>query len=50
MEKNAAIAELKTQVAGISLSIAEKIVRQELSSDEKQKSLANKLADDVNMN
>jgi len=50
MEKNAAIAELKTQVAAISLSIAEKIVRQELSSDEKQKALANKLADDVNMN
>lgn len=50
MEKAAAIAELKNQLAGFSLDIAEKIVRNELSSDEKQKALAEKLADDIKMN
>ena len=50
LEKAAAISDLKNQLAGFSLSIAEKIVRGELASDEKQKSLADKLADDINMN
>jgi F-type H+-transporting ATPase subunit b len=50
MEKTAAITDLKNQLAGYSLSIAEKIVRGDLASDEKQKALANKLADDINMN
>ena len=49
-EKTAAIAELKTQVAAISLEIAEKIIRGELSSDEKQKALAEKMAGDINLN
>ena len=49
-EKAAAVAELKTQVAAISLEIAEKIIRGELSSDDKQKALAEKLASDINMN
>ncbi len=49
-EKAAAISELKTQVASISLEIAEKIIRGELSSDDKQKALAEKLAGDINMN
>lgn len=49
-EKNAAVSELKTQVASFSLEIAEKILRKELSSDEKQKSLADKLAEDINLN
>ncbi len=49
-EKAAAILELKNQVAGFSLDIAEKIVRTDLANDEKQKSLANKLADELNMN
>lgn len=49
-EKAAAIAELKTQVAAISLEIAEKIIRGELASDDKQKALAEKLASDINMN
>ena len=49
-EKNAAITELKVQVASFSLEIAEKIVRGEMSSDDKQKALADKLAADVNMN
>ena len=49
-EKAGAIAELKTQMAAFSIEIAEKIVRHELSSDEKQKALADKLVDDINMN
>ena len=49
-EKAAAISELKIQVASFSLEIAEKIIRGELSSDDKQKALADKLAADVNMN
>ncbi len=49
-EKNAAIAELKNQVAGFSIDIAEKLVRGEMSSDSKQKELAEKLAADIKMN
>jgi len=49
-EKAAAIAELKTQVAAFSIEIAEKVVRGELSSADKQKALADKLAEDINMN
>ena len=50
MEKTAAILDLKKQLAGFSLDIAEKIVRGDLSTDAKQKALAEKLADDINMN
>jgi len=49
-DKAAAISELKTQVATFSIEIAEKIVRGELSSDGKQKALADKLAGDINLN
>jgi len=49
-EKNAAVAELKNQVAILSIEIAEKILRSELSSDEKQKALVNNLMKDVNLN
>jgi len=49
-EKNAAIAELKNQVASMSIDIAEKILRQELSRDEKQKSLMENLMRDVPLN
>lgn len=49
-EKNAAVAELKNQVASIGLEIAEKILREELSSDEKQKQLADRFAEDINLN
>ena len=49
-EKNAAVAELKTQVATLSVEIAEKILRSELSSDEKQKALVNNLMKDVTLN
>ena len=49
-EKNAAVAELKNQVAVLSIEIAEKILRSELSSDEKQKALVSNLMKDVNLN
>jgi len=49
-EKVAAIAELKTQMATFSIEIAEKIVKSELSNDEKQNALANQLASEINLN
>lgn len=49
-EKAAAVAELKTQVASFALEIAEKVIRGELSSDDKQKMLAEQLAGDINLN
>lgn len=49
-EKAAAMAELKTQVASLSLGIAEKVVRGELASSDKQKALAEQLANDINLN
>ncbi len=49
-EKNTALAELKNQVAVMSIEIAEKILRQELSKDEKQKSLMDNLMKDVSLN
>jgi len=49
-EKNAAITELKNQVATLSIEIAEKILKSELSSDDKQKALVSTLMKDVNLN
>jgi F-type H+-transporting ATPase subunit b len=49
-EKGAAILELKSQMATFSIEIAEKVVRGELSSAEKQKAIADKLVDDINLN
>ena len=49
-EKIAALTELKTTVAALSLEIAEKVIKGELASDDKQKALAEKLADDISMN
>ena len=49
-EKAAAMAELKNHVASLSLEIAEKVVRHELSSDDKQKALATQLAGEIKMN
>ncbi|HVA97485.1 MAG TPA: F0F1 ATP synthase subunit B [Bacteroidia bacterium] len=49
-EKMAAIAELKNQVATLSMEIAEKIIKTELSSDEKQKALIKNMLQDVNLN
>jgi F-type H+-transporting ATPase subunit b len=49
-EKNAAVAEMKNQVAILSIEIAEKILKSELSNDEKQKALVSNLMKDVNLN
>ena len=46
-EKQAAMVELKNQVAVLSIEVAEKIIRTELSSDAKQKELATNLAEEV---
>jgi len=48
-EKMAAITELKNQVASMSIEIAEKILRQELSHEGKQKMLMENLLKDVSM-
>lgn len=49
-EKAAAMDELKNQVAKLSIEIAEKIIRTELSSDEKQKALVNTMLNEVSVN
>jgi F-type H+-transporting ATPase subunit b len=49
-EKNAAISELKRQVAVLSIEIAEKILKTELSNDDKQKALVSNLMKDINLN
>ena len=49
-EKNAAMAELKAQVSTLSLSIAEKLLKEELSNKEAQTKLVEKLLGDVKMN
>lgn len=49
-EKMAAVTELKNQVAQLSLQVAEKLVKQQLSTDEKQKELANTLISDLKLN
>ena len=49
-EKASAIAEIRSQVADLSVQIAEKIIRKELSSEDKQKSLASDLAQEINLN
>ena len=46
-EKQQAIRDIRSQVAELSVKIAEKIVRQNLSSDDKQMDLINKLLDEV---
>ena len=49
-EKNAAIADLKSQVSSLSVSIAEKLLKQELSNKEAQTKLVVQLLDDVKLN
>lgn len=49
-EKNAAMSEIKNQVAVLSIEIAEKVVKEKLSSDEKQKTLVDNLIEDVTLN
>jgi len=49
-EKNAAMAELKNQVSLLSLEIAEKILKDELSNKENQTKMVEKMLDGVRLN
>ena len=49
-EKNAALAELKSQVATLSLEIAEKLLKDELSNKEAQVKLVEKMLGDAKLN
>ncbi|MCI6472693.1 MAG: F0F1 ATP synthase subunit B [Bacteroidales bacterium] len=49
-EKQAAIADIRQQVAALSISVAEKILRQHLSDDKKQMEYVDKLLDEVSAN
>ena len=49
-EKNAAMAELKNQVSSLSLEIAEKVLRDELSNKESQTKLVEKMLGDAKLN
>ena len=48
-EKAAAVEDLKHQVAGFSLDIAEQVLKSELESESKQKQLVEKLLSDVKL-
>ncbi len=48
-EKASAIREIRAQVAELSVQIAEKVVRQNLSSDKAQMQLIDKLLDEVSV-
>lgn len=49
-EKNAAMSELKAQVSTLSLEIAEKLLKTELSNKDSQKQLVEKMLGDVTLN
>ncbi len=49
-EKNAAIREIRETTAELSVQIAEKLLRRELSNDQKQKDLLDQLIKDVPVN
>lgn len=49
-EKNVAMGEIKSHVAALSLEIAEKVIKGELASSDKQKALADQLANDISLN
>jgi len=50
VEKQAALAELKSQIAGISIDMAKKVVKNELSSEASQLELVEKLLKEVTLN
>ena len=49
-EKNAAMADLKNQVSSLSLEIAEKLLREELSNKDAQTKLVKKMLSDAKLN
>ena len=50
IEKQAALAELKSQIAGISIGIAKKVIKTELASEENQLQLIEKSLKEVTLN
>jgi len=49
-EKKAAIADIKSQVASLSIEIAEKVVKEELSNSDKQLKLVETMLNDATLN
>lgn len=49
-EKRAALAEVKTQVAALSLEITEKVIRKQLSDKKAQEALVDEYVKDLNLN
>jgi len=49
-EKKSAMAELKNHVAGLSVEIAEKVIKEELSSKDKQLKLVESMLDEAKLN
>ncbi len=49
-EKKAAMADLKSQVAALSIEIAEKVVKEELSNKDKQLKLVEDMLGDATLN
>jgi F-type H+-transporting ATPase subunit b len=49
-EKDAAISDLKKQVAELSVLIAEKVIRKELTNKAEQEKMVNGLVDDIKLN
>jgi len=49
-EKNAAMSEIRSHVASLSIEIAEKILKSELSEEKKQKALIDSLIDEIKLN
>ena len=49
-EKKAAVADIKNQVADLSLQIAEKVIKERLSDDKKQVKLVDDMLGDIKLN
>lgn len=49
-EKDAAMADVKNQISTLAIEVAEKVIRTAVSSDDKQKELAAKYAEEINLN
>jgi F-type H+-transporting ATPase subunit b len=49
-EKKAAVADIKNQVAQLSVAIAEKVIKEELSNNDKQLKLVDSLLSDIKLN
>jgi len=49
-EKKAAVAEIKSQVANLSIDIAEKVIKEQLANKDKQLKLVGEMLDDIKLN